>query len=100
MSKSFKERLDDCTYKGKFHYITCWGIAHVLMLLVIMSFALSIHRDALIPSAIVGCLFFIFRESKGSIDSLFSGADRVGDWVAPIIAAIIYIAIAFLVFDV
>jgi len=94
MGKSFKERIDDCTYGGKFHYITCWGIAHVIGQLVLLTATLFINELWLIPVGIVGCLYWIFREQKGTIDSLFSGADRIGDWVAPIIVSVIFILIA------
>jgi hypothetical protein len=89
---SWKEKLDECTHSGKYHWITCWGGAHTLGVLALMTVVLWVAPPLLIPSAVVGCGVTLVHEGKGPGD-LLNSTDRILDWLLPIIAAVTFVII-------
>lgn len=87
---NWKEKLDECTHSGKYHWITCWGVAHVLGMLALLAGAWLIDEAAVMPAAVVGSIITIIHELNGPGD-LLNSTDRILDWVLPIIVAIAFV---------
>jgi hypothetical protein len=81
---------DKCTHDGKFHVVTCFGVAHALGILAVLEMFWHINNAWIIPVAVVGNAAILVHEWKGPGD-LGSNKDRIFDWLLPIIVSVAYI---------
>ena len=81
---------EKCTHDGKFHVLTCFGVAHALVMLAVLSVTLVLDETLLVPVAVIGNILFVVHELNGPGD-LGDNLDRILDWVLPILVSVLFV---------
>lgn len=88
MKEWMKRELDRCTHAGRFPLITCFGIQHALISIVVLGIGYLVSPWTVPGLSITLTSVFIARELAGQ-GNLWKDADRLLDWLLPLLVCVV-----------